>query len=100
MSLRVLIDGVALPEEEARAFWSRFSDYMEEHKGDLKGFANQEGLMSVQPKTSSEGALLVGSRSAAQTPYANATSIGGSRPPQPDRGNGSQKGVRAKNRGK
>jgi len=96
MSLRVLIDGVALPVEEARAFWSRFSDYMEDHKGDLAGFAKQEGLMSVRPATSAEGALLIGSRSEQQKPYANAVNVSGSRAPQPDRPGGSSKGVRAK----
>ena len=38
-NLRVLIDGTALPDEEARAVWQRFSDWMEEHRGDLGGFA-------------------------------------------------------------
>ena len=38
-----------LPPEEARALWLRFSDWMEEHKGDLAGFAAQEGFASVRP---------------------------------------------------
>ncbi len=94
MSLRVIIDGEALPEAEARAFWTRFSDYMEANRGDLAGFAKSEGLASVHPKMSAEGALLVGSQNEIQKPYANAPSIGSSRgspPAQPDRhGHGGQ----------
>lgn len=88
MSLRVTIDGEALPEPEARAFWTRFSDYMETNKGDLAGFAKSEGLASVHPKMSPEGALLVGSRKESQQPYANAPSVSaprGSHSAQPDR---------------
>ncbi|MBL8613769.1 MAG: hypothetical protein JNL38_40895 [Myxococcales bacterium] len=70
--LSVTIDGAPLSDDEARAFWQRFSAYMDEHKGDLAGFAQSEGLASVHPKTSPAGALLVGSRSAPQGAYATA----------------------------
>ena len=48
-TLAVLIDGEALPGEEAVSFWKRFSAWMEEHKGDLLGFARAEGYASVHP---------------------------------------------------
>jgi hypothetical protein len=70
--LTVLVDGVALPEESARAFWGRFSSHMEEHKGDLAGFAKAEGFASVHPKVGPEGPVLVASRTEAQGSYANA----------------------------
>jgi hypothetical protein len=75
--LEVLVDGVALPEEEARAFWKRFSDHMETNKGDLAGFAKAEGLASVHPAMGPEGARLVASRSAPQRPYAPVREGGG-----------------------
>jgi hypothetical protein len=67
--LGVLIDGVALPEDEARAFWRRFSDWMNEHAGDLAGFAKAEALASVRPEIHDGSPVLVASRTAAQTPY-------------------------------
>jgi len=73
-TLRVVIDGTALAEEDARAFWDRFSHYMEEHPRDLGGFAKQEGLASVHPEMGAGGAVLVGSRTAPQKAYANAPS--------------------------
>jgi hypothetical protein len=72
--LEVLVDGIALPEDEARAFWKRFSDHMEEHRGDLAGFAKAEGLASVRPAMGPKGARLVASRTAPQEPYAPARS--------------------------
>jgi hypothetical protein len=72
--LSVRIDGIALSDDEARAFWDRFSLYMDEHPRDLAGFAKSEGLASVEPQMGgSGGAVLVGSKSAPQRPYANAT---------------------------
>ena len=58
--------------EEARAFWQRFSTHMDEHKGDLAGFAAKEGFASVVPETGKSGARLRVSRSAPQPAYANA----------------------------
>ena len=69
MSLRVLVDGVALSDEDGRAFWGRFSAYMEEHKGDLAGFAKQEGYASVHPSLQGGHPVLLASRSAPQGVY-------------------------------
>ena len=68
--LGVFIDGEPMPPNEARAFWARFSAYMEEHKGDLAGFATQEGFASVHPSMKDGQAVLLASRSATQRAYA------------------------------
>lgn len=68
--LAVLIDGVALPEDEARAMWQRFSDWMEEHRGDLAGFAKREGFSSVHPGVDNGKPVLLLSREGVQRPYA------------------------------
>jgi hypothetical protein len=75
MALEVTIDGVKLPDEEARAFWQRFSAHMEANKGDLGGFAKSEGLASVVPETGRGGALLRCSRTAPQPGYFNAAKV-------------------------
>ncbi len=80
--LTVVVDGVPMPEEEARAFWARFSAHMESHKGDLAGFAKVEGFASVRPAMGPEGAQLVVSRTAKQEPYGNARSNPGSSGPR------------------
>ncbi len=61
-----------MPEAEARAFWKRFSDYMEEHRGDLGGFAKSEGFVSVHPESHNGVPTLVASRTVPQKPYASA----------------------------
>lgn len=71
-SLGVVIDGVALPDAEARAFWERFSSYMDAHKGDLAGFAAAEGYRSVRPEMRGGVAVLVVSKTEKQAPYASA----------------------------
>lgn len=71
-TLRVLVDGEPLPGEEAVSFWKRFSAWMEEHPGDLGGFAKSEGLASVQPEMHQGAPVLVASHSAAQRPYTTA----------------------------
>jgi hypothetical protein len=68
-ALRVLVDGSPLPDEEALAFWKRYSDWMEQHRGDLSGFARGEGLASVHPEMQGGGPVLVASRSEPQRPY-------------------------------
>ena len=70
--LAVVIDGATLPDVEARAFWKRFSEHMETHKGDLAGFAAAEGLASVHPEARAGGPVLVGSRTAPQRAYVSA----------------------------
>jgi hypothetical protein len=57
--LVVLIDGAPMPEAEARAFWTRFSEHMEAHQGDLTGFARQNGFGSVSPEYRAGQAVLV-----------------------------------------
>ena len=74
MALEVTVDGVPMPDAEARAFWQRFSAHMDENKGDLAGFAAKEGFASVIPETGRTGARLRVSRSAPQPAYANAKS--------------------------
>ena len=76
--LSVMVDGVEMPEAEARAFWKRFSDHMEANKGDLAGFAKAEGFASVKPVMSAAGPELVVSRTVVQTPYEKARSKDGS----------------------
>jgi len=77
----VVVDGVPLDGERARIFWERYSAWMEEHRGDLAGFARSEGLASVYPEMQGGAPVLVGSRTAAQRPYAPATA----RPRKPAR---------------
>ncbi len=73
-NLAVVVDGKALGDDDARAFWARFSAYMESHRGDLAGFAKQEGFASVHPETGPRGAVLVASRSVPQRAYTTAPS--------------------------
>jgi hypothetical protein len=84
VSLEVVLDGVPLPGDEARAFWRRFSEWMDERAGDLAGFAKAEGLASVRPELHDGSPVLIASRTAAQVPYApaakkNARPDGGSK---------------------
>jgi hypothetical protein len=73
--LTVLVEGEPLAEAEARAFWARFSAFMDEHKGDLGGFARSEGFASVHPKVGPDGPVLVVSRTIAQSSYTSAGSL-------------------------
>jgi hypothetical protein len=72
MPLRAVIDGAPLAEPEARALWQRFSAWMEEHPGDLAGFARGEGFASIHPELHDGEPVLVASRSAPQQPYTQA----------------------------
>ena len=74
MPLSAFIDGTALAEPDARALWQRFSAWMEEHAGDLAGFARAEGFASVHPELHDGEPVLVASRTAPQRPYASAPS--------------------------
>ena len=91
-ALGVLLDGEPMPEADARAFWSRFSAWMDEHKGDLKGFAASEGLASVHPATQQGRAVLVASRSAAQGAYTNAREV---KDAKESKGSGVKSGLKA-----
>ena len=71
--LRVLlVDGEPLPTEEGLAFWKRFSAWMDDHPGDLGGFARSEGLSSVAPEMHAGAPVLVASRTTPQKPYTSA----------------------------
>jgi hypothetical protein len=85
-ALRVLVDGEPLPAEEAIAFWKRFSEWMDEHEGDLAGFARSEGLASVRPELHDGSPVLVASRSAPQQPYDVARKMRTKRPAAAGRG--------------
>lgn len=43
------MDGKALVQAEAEALWHAFSAHMDEHQGDLAGFATARGWASVAP---------------------------------------------------
>ena len=68
-SLAVEVDGQPMPPEPASALWRRFSAWMEEHQGDLAGFAKAEGFASVHPELRGGGPVLVASRTAPQRAY-------------------------------
>ena len=57
--LLALIDGVALPDEEGRALWREFSAHMDEHRGDMAGFAKKKGWVSVSPEHRGGKAVLL-----------------------------------------
>ena len=84
--LGVTVDGQALSEEDARAFWGRFSDHMDANRGDLRGFAEKEGLASVHPTMQGDRPVLVASRFGTQKPYTNAPTV---RPREAARGQSS-----------
>ncbi|WP_441289223.1 hypothetical protein ACSRUE_00010 [Sorangium sp. KYC3313] len=58
-NLAASIDGAPLADEEARDLWTRFSRYMDEHRGDMAGFARENGYVSVTPTFERGRALLV-----------------------------------------
>ena len=95
-ALGVLLDGEAMPESDARAFWSRFSTWMDDHKGDLKGFAASEGLASVHPTMQGGRAVLVASKSAPQAAYTSAREV--KTPKTPVKGANVKSGLRAPGR--
>jgi hypothetical protein len=68
-TLAVLVDGTPMADAEARAFWERFSDWMEDHPGDLAGFAAKEGFASVHPGVEKGRPVLRVSKSDPQRPY-------------------------------
>ena len=72
MPLRVIVDGTPMAEADGRDLWQRFSAWMEEHKGDLAGFARAEGFASVHPEIHAGEPVLVASRSAPQKAYTSA----------------------------
>ena len=67
--LAVLVDGTAMADADARALWERFSAWMEDHPGDLAGFAAKEGFVSVHPGVEKGRPVLRASRKDPQRPY-------------------------------
>ena len=53
------MDGALLPDEEARALWTQFSQHMDANEGDLAGFAREKGWISVSPEYRKGQAVLV-----------------------------------------
>jgi len=78
--MRAIRDGEALEQGEARELWSHFSAWMDEHPGDLAGFAAALGVTSVRPALDAKGAVLVVSSTEAQPVYGNAARLGGDPP--------------------
>jgi hypothetical protein len=89
-SLAVLVDGVPLPDDEARALWTRFSEHMDEHRGDMAGFAKLCGYVSVAPEVRRGQPVLV-----VQTTNAPAAKPA---PPQQQRPTGRGQGSAGKRR--
>jgi hypothetical protein len=58
-NLAALVDGVPLSEEAARDLWTRFSEHMGEHKGDMEGFARKNGYTAIAPEFRAGRAVLV-----------------------------------------
>ena len=58
-ALVVEVDGKALPAPEAEETWRTFSAHMDEHQGDLAGFAKSRGWKSVAPTYRRGSAVLV-----------------------------------------
>jgi len=59
--LAVLLDGKPLPDDDARALWKRFSEYLDKNRLDFDGFAKLEGLVSIRPESRGGTAVLVAS---------------------------------------
>jgi hypothetical protein len=58
-NLAVLVDGAPLAEAEARDLWKEFSAHMDEHQGDMAGFAKKKGWQAVSPEYRRGQAVLV-----------------------------------------
>jgi hypothetical protein len=58
-ALAALVDGVALSGDAARDLWKKFSDYMGEHRGDVAGFAKNNGFVRIAPEYRNGKAVLV-----------------------------------------
>jgi hypothetical protein len=85
-ALKVMVDGVALGDDEARDLWKRFSAWMDANPSDLAGFAKAEGFASLHPEMHGGSPVLVASHAASQRPYTTAPKKPGSEPrPKPGR---------------
>lgn len=88
--LVAMVDGVGLSEAEARALWAEFSQYMEEHKGDTAGFAQQKGWAGVAPTFQAGRAVLV-VWTQGPPPAAATAGAGKAGPPRGGSGNGGRR---------
>ncbi len=77
--LVVLKDGEPMPEGDARALWTEFSEYMELTRGDMPGFAKNHGWTEVRPEYRKGQAVLIVST----TPEAAAKAAPPPPPPKP-----------------
>jgi hypothetical protein len=57
--LGAIIDGRALSDDEARVLWVEFSVHMDDHVGDLAGFARSKGWTKIVPEHRAGRAVLV-----------------------------------------
>jgi hypothetical protein len=57
--LAVEIDGKRLSDDEARAVWQRFSEFMDASNGDFAAFAKDEGVALVATRTVNGQAILM-----------------------------------------
>ena len=80
--LAVLVDGVALPEEEARDLWTKFSQHMDENQGDMAGFAKLSGYHRVSPEARNGQAVLV-IQTTEGAPTGEPARAAGPKPPRP-----------------
>ncbi|KYF66923.1 hypothetical protein [Sorangium cellulosum] len=91
-NLAASLDGAPLSDEEARDLWTRFSRHMDEHRGDVAGFARENGYVSVTPTFEHGRALLV-VRTTEAPPEKPAPRPGGDRPaPRPSGGRPTPRG--------
>lgn len=57
--LGAIIDGRVLSDDEARVLWVEFSVHMDDHVGDLAGFARSKGWTKIVPEHRAGRAVLV-----------------------------------------
>jgi len=85
-ALAVIVDGRKIEGDEARAIWVRFSAHMDEHEGDMDGFARAEGLLAARTEHRAGQAVLILS----STPLPPAPVAPRSPPAAPHRGSASR----------
>jgi hypothetical protein len=79
--LAVLVDGAPQDPDASRALWTEFSAHMDEHRGDMAGFARKKGWLSVTPEYQSGKAVLVVKTGAVPEPPAAKPKAAGPKPP-------------------
>ncbi len=96
MNMRARRDGVDLDPTDARELWEHFSHWMDEHPGDLAGFAAAVGAKSARPALDERGPVLVVSTTEAQSAYATARSVAAT--PKREKGSGAKTGNQDKSK--